>query len=72
MLKLKALGSRLDWLPRQTTFRTLLAIAAKQGVMVYQYDVKTAFLYCNLEKEICLRQPPALIVHGQESKVIVL
>ncbi|XP_062556721.1 uncharacterized protein LOC134221542 [Armigeres subalbatus] len=29
---------------QQTTFRTLMAVAAKKNVVVKQYDVKTAFL----------------------------
>lgn len=40
---------------RQTTFRTLMAVAAKKGMAVKQYDVKTAFLYGDLEEE--MRQP---------------
>ncbi|KXJ62381.1 hypothetical protein RP20_CCG015189 [Aedes albopictus] len=33
---------------RQTTFRTLMSVAAKRGMIVKQYDVKTAFLHGNL------------------------
>lgn len=42
---------------RQTTFRTLMAIAAKKSMTVEQYDIKTAFPYGDLEEEIFMRQP---------------
>ena len=35
-------------------------------------DVKTAFLNCDLEEEIYMKQPEAFIVHGQETKVCKL
>lgn len=43
---------------RQTTFRTLLSVAAKRKYNVQHYDIKTAFLNGNLEEEIYMKQPP--------------
>lgn len=54
---------------RQTTFRTLLSVAAKRNMAVKQFDVKTAFLNGNLEEEIYMKQPPGYVVNGMESKV---
>jgi len=38
------------------TVRTLLAVAASKGMNLKQFDVKTAFLYGELEKEMYLEQ----------------
>lgn len=57
---------------RQTTFRTLMAVAAKRGMTVTQYDVKTAFLHGDLEEEIFMRQPPGFEEQGLKEKVCKL
>nr|GEW99894.1 putative ribonuclease H-like domain-containing protein [Tanacetum cinerariifolium] len=38
--------------------RLFLAYASFMGFMVYQMDVKGAFLYGTIEKEVCVCQPP--------------
>ncbi|KAL4573803.1 hypothetical protein LXL04_020621 [Taraxacum kok-saghyz] len=43
---------------RIEAIRLFLAYASFKGVKVYQMDVKTAFLYGNLEEEVFLKQPP--------------
>ena len=43
---------------KQTTLRTLLAIASMNGMTVQHIDVKTAFLNGYLENDIYLKQPP--------------
>jgi len=42
---------------RYDTVRTLLAVAASQNMKLKQFDVKTAFLYGELEEEVYLKQP---------------
>jgi hypothetical protein len=42
---------------RYDTIRTLLAVAASEGMKIKQFDVKTAFLYGELEEEMYLEQP---------------
>jgi hypothetical protein len=43
---------------RQTTFRTLLSIAAKRQYVVKHYDINTAFLNGELQEEVYMKQPP--------------
>jgi len=42
---------------RYDTVRTLLAVAASNNMKLKQFDVKTAFLYGELEEEVYLEQP---------------
>ena len=39
------------------TFRILLELSAKQGHVMHQFDVKTAFLHSPIEDEVYLEQP---------------
>jgi hypothetical protein len=57
---------------RLTTIRVLLSLAASHGLLVYQMDVKTAFLNRELEEEIYMDQPNGFIAKGQEGKVCKL
>ena len=43
---------------RVTSFRALLAVAAKKNFAVKHYDIKTAFLNGNIEEEVYVKQPP--------------
>lgn len=42
---------------RMDTIRTLLSVAASEHLQVAQFDVKTAFLYGDLDEEIYMSQP---------------
>ena len=39
------------------TFRILLQLSAKQGHVMHQFDVETAFLHSPIEEEVYLEQP---------------
>nr|GFC89792.1 retrovirus-related Pol polyprotein from transposon TNT 1-94 [Tanacetum cinerariifolium] len=43
---------------RIEAIRLFLAYASFMGFLVYQMDVKSAFLYGTIEEEVCVCQPP--------------
>ena len=47
----------------------VLGIAAQNKWMVYQMDVKSAFLNGYLEEEVYVQQPPGYEINGHEHKV---
>jgi len=51
------------------TIRALLALATIYDLVVYQMDVKIAFLNADLEEEIYMTQTECCEVLGQEKKV---
>src|SRR6266568_9130883 len=51
------------------TVRLLLATAALEDWEIKALDVKTTFLYGNLEEELYMDQPQGFIIKGQEGKV---
>jgi hypothetical protein len=57
---------------RLTTIHILLTLAASHGLLVYQMDVKIAFLNEELEEEIYMTRLAGFIVKGQEDKVCKL
>lgn len=52
-----------------TTFRLLLALAARDDLELDQLDVKTAFLYGDVDREVYMSMPQGF---GQEGKVFKL
>lgn len=56
---------------REANTRMLLALAAAKDWKVHQIDVRTAFLYGDLEEEIYMEQPPGY-AEGGPSKVWLL
>src|SRR5271170_161840 len=57
---------------RFVTIRILLAIAAGLGLWLHHMDVKMAFLYGDLDKEIYVEQPEGYVVPGQEDLILLL
>jgi hypothetical protein len=49
--------------------RLLLALSALEDWEIKALDVKTAFLYGNLDEELYMEQPEGFVVKGQERKV---
>nr|GEW28484.1 hypothetical protein [Tanacetum cinerariifolium] len=54
---------------RIKAIRLFLAYASFMGFMVYQMDVKCAFLYGTIEEEVYVCQPPGFKDHGYPDKV---
>jgi hypothetical protein len=54
---------------KHDTLRIILSLVASHNLDMKQVNIKTAFLYGELAKEIYLQQPEGLIVPGQENLV---
>ena len=52
--------------------RLLLALSVLEDLEIEALDVKTAFLYGNLDEELYMEQPEGFVVKGQERKVYKL
>ena len=50
---------------RFETIRLAIYFALQRGWVIWQYDVKTAFLYGDLDEEIYMEQPPGYQTGGQ-------
>ncbi|KAL0416922.1 UNVERIFIED_CONTAM: Retrovirus-related Pol polyprotein from transposon TNT 1-94 [Sesamum latifolium] len=57
------IGSRL------TTIGVLIALDSVYNLPIHQMDVKTVFLYGELEEKIYMDQPEGFVAHGNERKV---
>jgi len=54
---------------KHTSIRMLLAIVAQFDLELEQMDIKTVFLYGELEERTYMKQPEGYIKEGQENKV---
>jgi hypothetical protein len=57
---------------RFETVRMMVALAALKGWHISGLDVKTAFLYGELDEELYMEQPEGFKLNGQEGKVMRL
>ncbi|KAL2253074.1 UNVERIFIED_CONTAM: Retrovirus-related Pol polyprotein from transposon TNT 1-94 [Sesamum indicum] len=57
---------------RFTTIRVLIAVDSVYNLPIHQMDVKTTFLYGELEEEIYMDQPEQFVAHGNEHNVCKL
>ena len=55
-------------IPRYTTIRTIISLAAVFGWKLHQMDVKAAFLNGKIE-EVYIEQPEGFVTHGEKSHV---
>ena len=51
------------------TVQLLLAVAALENLDIQSVDVKTAYLYGDLDEEIYMEQPEGFKLSGKENKV---
>ena len=54
---------------KPNSLRTVLALVAARNVELIQLDIKTAFLYGELKKELYLEQTEGFVVPGRENDV---
>ena len=54
------------------TIRTVLVVAAQHGWIIYQMDIKSAFLNGYVDEEIYVEQPQGFEIAGKENKVYKL
>ena len=57
---------------RITTIRLLVALATIYHLEIHQMDVKTTFLYGELDEKVYMKQPKGFDLEGQEQKVCKL
>ena len=55
-------GETFSPVVKYDSIRTLFAFAVHKGMLLQQFDIKTAFLYCELEEDLYMFQPPGYIM----------
>ena len=65
-------GSTFAPVFRLQSVRKVLAIAAEMDWKVRQLDVKTAFLYADIEEEVFLAEPPGVETNDNEKGLLVM
>jgi hypothetical protein len=54
---------------KQCSLRTVLSLVAALDLGITQLDIKTAFIYSELEEELYLEQPEGFVIAGRENEV---
>lgn len=57
---------------KNVTFRLLLTVASNRRMCIEHFDIKTAFLYGELDEDIFMKQPEGFIEKGKENFVCKL
>ncbi|KAI5328055.1 hypothetical protein L3X38_027451 [Prunus dulcis] len=57
---------------RHDTIPLVISLAAQNDWSIYQLDVKSAFLYGELNERVFIDQPPGYVQRGKEQKVYIL
>ncbi|GJU74508.1 retrovirus-related pol polyprotein from transposon TNT 1-94 [Tanacetum coccineum] len=57
---------------RITSIRVLFALTSIYNLHIHQMNVKTAFLNCDLDEEVYMKQPEGFVLPGHENKVCKL
>jgi len=57
---------------RLDTIRLIISLAAQKEWVIYQLDVKSAFLHGELNEEVYIEQPPGFVTKGKEQMVYKL
>ena len=57
---------------RMESLRTVISLAASNGLELHQLDVTTAFLNGKLDEEVYMKQPEGLVEEGREDLVCQL
>jgi Reverse transcriptase (RNA-dependent DNA polymerase) len=57
---------------KHTSIRVLLSLVVMKGLELKQLDVKTAFLYGDLDEQIYMKQPEGFEITGKEDHVCLL
>jgi len=52
------------------SIRILFSIVVNLSWPLFQLDVKNAFLYVDLQKEIYMEQPPGYVARGRQKSVV--
>jgi hypothetical protein len=58
--------------PHSESVKVVLSECAAQNMEVMQFDISTAFLYADLDKEVYMKQPEGFIAPGKENLVCLL
>ena len=62
-------GETFSPVVKYDTLRIILSFVAAKNLEMSQLDIKTAFLYGELDEEIYLQQPEGFVIPGQEASV---
>jgi len=57
---------------RIETIRVVVIVACERNWLLFQLDIKSAFLHGPLEEEVYVQQPPGFVVKGKEHQVYKL